>query len=67
MSSVFISCRRADSSRWANRLVDHLNMRFGKDLVFQNVEDVRPGEDFPQDIRRAMPGCRLQRLERQTS
>ncbi len=40
MSGVFISYRRADSSRSASRLVDHLNMRFGKDPVFQDVEDI---------------------------
>jgi hypothetical protein len=46
MSGVFISYRRADSSRWANRLCDHLSMRFGKDLVFQDVEDIQFVDDF---------------------
>ncbi len=59
MSGVFISYRRADSSHWANRLVDHLNMRFGKDLVFQDVEDIKLGDDFLQDIRRAIESAEV--------
>lgn len=59
MSGVFISYRRADSSRWANRLFDHLSMRFGKDLVFQDVEDIKPGEDFLQDIRQAIESAEV--------
>jgi TIR domain/Tetratricopeptide repeat len=59
MSGVFISYRRADSSRWANRLVDHLNMRFGKDLVFQDVEDIKLGDDFLQDIRRTIESAEV--------
>jgi tetratricopeptide (TPR) repeat protein len=59
MSGVFISYRRADSSRWANRLCDHLCMRFGKDLVFQDVEDIKLGDDFLQDIRRAIESAEV--------
>jgi hypothetical protein len=59
VSGVFISYRRADSSRWANRLCDHLSMRFGKDLVFQDIEDIKPGEDFLQDIRRAIESAEV--------
>ncbi len=59
MSGVFISYRRADSGRWANRLFDHLSMRFGKDLVFQDIEDIKPGEDFFRDIRRAIESAEV--------
>ena len=59
MSGVFISYRRADSSRWANRLSDHLSMRFGRDLVFQDVEDIKPGQDFLQDIRQVIKAAEV--------
>jgi hypothetical protein len=54
MSRVFISYRRADSGPWASRLYRHLTMRFGKDLVFQDVDDIRPGTDFLDTIRQAL-------------
>lgn len=54
MSGVFISYRRADSGGWAGRLFDHLSLRFGKDLVFQDFDDIKPGTDFLQTIRTAI-------------
>ena len=41
MSKVFISYRRADSAEWAKRLYCHLSMRFGEDLIFQDVDDIQ--------------------------
>ena len=43
MASVFISYRRTDSADWAYRLNRHLTMRYGKDLIFQDVDDIKPG------------------------
>jgi hypothetical protein len=34
-------------------------MRFGKDLVFQDIEDIKPGEDFLQDVRRAIESAEV--------
>jgi tetratricopeptide (TPR) repeat protein len=59
MSGVFISYRRADSGGWAGRLFDHLSMRFGKDLVFQDFDDIKPGTDFVTVIRTAIAACEV--------
>ena len=53
MSRVFISYRRADSAQWANNLYNHLWVRYGKDLVFQDV-DISPGTDFLKRIRQEL-------------
>jgi tetratricopeptide (TPR) repeat protein len=34
-------------------------MRFGKDLVFQDVDDIKPGDDFLETIRRELAGCQV--------
>ena len=52
MPGVFISYRRADSGGWSGRLFDHLGMRFGKDLVFHDLDDIPLGDDFVDVIRR---------------
>jgi tetratricopeptide (TPR) repeat protein len=57
MSGVFISYRRSDSGGWAGRLFDHLSMRFGKDLVFQDFDDIKSGTDFLKVIRTAIKVC----------
>jgi hypothetical protein len=54
MKRVFISYRRSDSAQWANRLRDHIGMRFGKDMVFQDVDDIDPGSDWLEAIRREL-------------
>lgn len=59
MSRVFISYRRADSAPWATKLNRHLSMRFGKDLVFQDVDDIKPGADFLETIRQALASCEV--------
>ncbi|MFO7634710.1 MAG: TIR domain-containing protein [Caldilinea sp.] len=59
MSRVFISYRRADSAPWAHRLSDHLGLRFGKDLVFQDVDDIKPGADWLATIRQALAACQV--------
>jgi hypothetical protein len=57
MGSVFLSYRRADSSAWAGRLNDQLELRWGRDLVFQDVEDIEPGDDWRQAIADQLTGC----------
>ena len=59
MARIFISYRRSDSRKWADKLFDHISMRFGKDLVFQDVDDIKPGKDFLRVIREAIKGCRV--------
>ena len=59
MASVFISYRRSDSASWAGRLFDHLSMRFGKDLVFQDVETLAPGEVWFTKITEELSRCEV--------
>jgi len=50
MAGVFISYRRTDSGGWAGRLTDHLTLRFGPNLVWQDVDDLETGKDYPPQI-----------------
>jgi hypothetical protein len=59
MSRIFISYRRADSGEAATKLYRHLSMRFGKDLVFQDVDDIKPGADFMETIREELTVCEV--------
>lgn len=59
MSRVFISYRRADSRDWANKLYKHLSMRFGEDLIFQDVDDIKLGTDFLKAIRQELKTCQV--------
>jgi len=53
MSGVFVSYRRADRA-WAGRLADHLNIRFGKDLIWRDVENIKPGKKWLEEILNAI-------------
>ncbi len=59
MSRVFISYRRRDSADWANKLNRHLAMRYGKDLIFQDVEDIKPGSNWLESIRKELESCEV--------
>ncbi len=59
MRKVFISYRRADSAQWANKLYGHLSMRFGKDLVFQDVDNIKPGDDFLNTIQQELESSQV--------
>jgi hypothetical protein len=51
---VFISYRRQESSHFAGRLSDRLADSFGADRVFMDVDTIRPGVDFAEEISRAV-------------
>ena len=51
-STVFISYRREDSAGHAGRLFDRLASKLGRDHVFRDVDNIRPGENFTEAIRR---------------
>jgi len=51
---IFLSYRREDSAAWTGRLHDSLAARFGEPNIFQDVEAVRPGENFTDAIDRAL-------------
>lgn len=57
MASVFISYRRADSSTWAKKLYGHLSMRFGKDLIFKDIESLTPGAKWMETILEEVHSC----------
>ncbi len=50
MAGVFISYRRTDGGGWAGRLNDHLSLRFGNNVVWQDVEDLEVGKDYLPEI-----------------
>jgi len=59
MSRIFISYRHADTGQVATKLYRHISMRFGKDMVFQDVDDIRPGDDFVDTIRDEIASCEV--------
>lgn len=57
MSKIFISYRRDDSSGYTIPLFDRLVERFGYDSVFKDIDTIDYGEDFSDEIERAVIGC----------
>lgn len=57
MSGVFISYRRSDSADDAHRLARLLRERLGRQAVFIDVEDIRPGDDFAAAIGQKVGFC----------
>ncbi len=51
---VFVSYRRADAQDFAGRLADRLRAAPGIDEVFLDVDDIAPGERFPDRLSRAL-------------
>jgi tetratricopeptide (TPR) repeat protein len=53
MAGLFISYRRTDGGGWAGRLNDHLSLRFGSNVVWQDVDDLKVGKDYlPQILKK---------------
>ena len=50
MAGVFISYRRTDGGGWAGRLNDHLALRFGSGVTWQDVDDLELGRDYLPQI-----------------
>lgn len=57
VSIIFISYRRDDSAPYAGRLYDRLSARFGDASVFMDIDQIEPGEDFVEVIRRKVGAC----------
>ena len=57
MSAVFISYRRGDSAGHTGRLYDHLRERFGKDLIFRDIDTIEPGADFVDAVELGIKDC----------
>ncbi len=56
---VFISYRRADSEGYVGRLRDQLIAKTGEDILFLDVDDIAPGQDFTQAIDDAISTCKV--------
>ena len=54
---IFISYRRADAGWPARWLADRLAGQFGAGVVFQDVDSIRPGDDFAAEIEAAVGAC----------
>lgn len=52
MPKIFLSYRREDSAGYAGRVAERLSQAFGHANVFQDLEDIQPGVDFSEEIRR---------------
>ena len=57
MPRIFISYRREDSAGYAGHLYDTLCESFGRDAVFMDVDNLQPGQDFVDAIRRRLAEC----------
>jgi hypothetical protein len=55
-AGIFISYRRDDSAGFAGRLYDRLVSRYGTDRLFMDIDTIRPGHDFAEDITAALSG-----------
>ena len=59
MSRIFISYRRDDSPWESGRIYDYLKERFGRDLIFKDVDDIDVGDDFRRAIHVAVGQCQV--------
>lgn len=57
--AIFIGYRRDDTRDVAGRIYDALEQRFGRDRLFKDVDNLRPGADFGEHIRALLPRCRV--------
>lgn len=56
---IFISYRRDDSAGYARALYEALGARFGAERVFMDVDDLRGGQAFADEIRHAVGGAQV--------
>lgn len=59
MSKIFISYRRLDSNHVTGRIYDCLASRFGKNIIFRDVESIPLGIDFRDCIKDELDNCYL--------
>jgi len=58
-ASIFINYRREDSSPEAGRLYSNLLHEFGSNHVFMDTSGIRPGEQWPESLEKALHSARL--------
>jgi TRAP-type C4-dicarboxylate transport system substrate-binding protein len=57
MPRIIISYRRSDSQAIAGRIFDRLNMRYGEEAVFMDIDAIPFGTDFRRHIGQALQQC----------
>ena len=57
MSGIFINYRTGDGGDAAVLLDERLRKEFGDDRVFRDRRSMRPGDDFPPELRRELKRC----------
>lgn len=57
MPKIFISYRRKDSAHVSGRIYDILVDHFGKDNVLKDIDNIRAGIDFREEISRMLNEC----------
>lgn len=57
MPKIFLSYRRDDSAGYAGRVAERLFQAFGHASVFRDIDDIKPGLDFTEEIGRAVGNC----------
>jgi hypothetical protein len=57
--AIFIGYRRDDTADVAGRIYDAMALRFGKNRIFKDVDNIGPGVDFGDYIKSVLPRCRV--------
>lgn len=57
MPKIFLSYRREDTAGYAGRIAERLGQVFGKENIFQDLEDIDPGDNYVKKIHRSIASC----------
>jgi len=58
-SKIFISYSHDDSAGSTGRLHDSLEQQFGEEIIFQDVDNIQPGENFRNVIDKSIKDCEI--------
>jgi len=56
-NGIFISYRRDDTSGHVIALMDRLSARFGEERIFKDTDNILPGQDFVEEVKRQLASC----------
>ncbi len=59
MNRIFLCYRRVDSADITARIHDHLDIYFGKQITFRDVDGIHPGMHFPDELKKRLADCQL--------
>jgi hypothetical protein len=59
MEHIFISYRRKDSQDAVGRIHDHLDLYFGPQVTFRDIDNIQGGTNFLERLNTALRHCRL--------